>query len=192
MLSMTGWMIALMASVCAILLAAGANRPDLHMIACGVIGLLITLHAIRERANLIDAGAAKNKIAASTARNLGLVWCWGALGILATYTLILEQRWPEWWQFFLGFALAGVGSLAFANTVARDEEKGRVDESILQIGRYLVWAQVIAVAAALVSMFFDGKFPRAASYPDWMGCNIFFFGGLALIAISINALRISR
>jgi hypothetical protein len=45
------------------------------------------------------------------------------------------------------------------------------------------------MAAGLVSLFVEGKFPRDIAHADWAGCNIFFFGALAIAAISLDALR---
>ena len=106
--------------------------------------------------------------------------------------MALEQRWPEWWHFFLGFAIAAVASIVFSNMLDRDAEAGRVDDSIIKIGRALVMVQLIGVIIAVITMFIDGKFPRDVSYPDWAGCNIFFFGAIAIAAISINALRSAK
>ncbi|MFN0217308.1 MAG: hypothetical protein ACKVP4_00685 [Hyphomicrobium sp.] len=190
--STLGWTAALAFALCAIILAAAATRPTLHLLTCGGVALALTLLAMRQNQSLVASGASKNLIAGSTARNMALVWAWGALGIFATYNLVLEGQWKEWWHFCLGFAIAAVGSLLFARTVERDEAKGVVDQSVVKVGRTLIIVQIVGVAAGLISMFVDGKFPRDIRYVDWAGCNIFFFGGLAILAISLNALRTSR
>lgn len=188
----TGWTLALVGSVLAIALIAAAGDATLHLAAAGLIALLLTVSAVRENWILASAGASKNVVAASTARNNGLIWAWGALAILLTYMVVLERRWPEWWQFFLGFGLFAVGSMAYASAMTRDEAAGRVDPAIQKVGRGLIIAQVAGVIAALISMFVDGKFPRDIRYPDWAGCNIFFFGGVAILIVSLNALRNAR
>lgn len=185
-------MIALTLSICAIILTAAVNNPLLHMAASGLVSLVFAGVAIREHNALTAASAPQSAIGSSTARHIGLVWAWGALGIFVTYAFILQERWPEWWHFFLGFAIAAAASIIFSNMLDRDTEAGRVDEAILKIGRALIIAQLIGVIVAVISMFVDGKFPRAASYPDWAGCNIFFFGAVAIAAISINALRSAK
>lgn len=192
MSSLTAWMIALTLSICAIILTAAVNNPLLHMAASGLVSLVFAGVAIREHNALTAASAPQSAIGSSTARHIGLVWAWGALGIFVTYAFILQERWPEWWHFFLGFAIAAAASIIFSNMLDRDTEAGRVDEAILKIGRALIIAQLIGVIVAVISMFVDGKFPRAASYPDWAGCNIFFFGAVAIAAISINALRSAK
>ncbi len=190
--SLTGWMIALTVSLCAIILSAAANLPLLHMTASGIVSLGFALMAVREHSALAAAGASKNALGSSTARHIGLVWAWGALGLLVTYLLILEERWPEWWQFFMGFAFAAVASLVFSNMLDRDDAAGKVDDSVMKVGRGLVLLQLAGVLIALISLFVDGKFPRAVTYADWAGCNIFFFGALAIAAISANALFATR
>ena len=50
----------------------------------------------------------------------------------------------------------------------------------------------LVLVPSLTDMLADGKFPRAAANPDWAACNIFFFGGLAIAAISLNALLSAR
>lgn len=192
MSSLTAWMIALTLSVCAIIITAAASLPFAHMAMSGIVSLVFALVAIRDHNTLTNGGASKSVIGSSTARHTGLVWAWGAIGILVTYTFILEDRWPEWWQFFLGFLVAAAASLMFASMLDRDATEGKVDKSVMKIGRTLVMVQFVAVMGALISMFIDGKFPRDMTHADWAGCNIFFFGGVAIAAISLNALLHSR
>ncbi len=192
MISLIGWMFALTASVCAIVLTAAAGNTNGHLAMCAMIALALIATAYIENQKLIAAGEPKSVVAASTARYCGLVWAWGALGIAVTYGVTLQDRWPEWWQFFLGFAAAAVASIWFANQLSRDAAAGRSDDALLKMGRTLTIAQIVGVIAALITMFIEGKFPRASSYADWAGCNIFVFGGLAIIAISLNALRAPR
>lgn len=192
MTSLTAWMIALTLSICAIILTAAMNDATLHMIASGAVSVVFALTAIREHNALRAAGASKSEIGASTARNTGLVWAWGAVGIFVTYAFIMPQRWPEWWHFFLGFAIAAVASIVFSNMLQRDTDAGRVDEPVMKVGRALVMVQLGGVIAGVISLFIDGKFPRAVTYPDWAGCNIFFFGALAIAAISLNALSTAK
>lgn len=192
MSSMTAWLIALAISICVVILAAGLGRNDVHMLAAGLVSVAFALTAIRENKKLQDQSASASAIGSATARNLGLVWAWGALAILVTYLFVLERHWPEWWQFFAGFALAAAASVVFSNMLDRDARTGKVDAGILKVGRTLIAIQLAGVIAALVSMFVDGKFPRPVTYADWAGCNIFFFGALAVIAISIDALRTQK
>lgn len=192
MTHLTTWMITLTLALSALILAVGASSPALLMAASGAINLVFVYLAVREHAALMRAGANRSEIGSSTARHVGLVWAWGGLGILATYSLLLQQRWPEWKQFVLGFVIAGAASLLFALMLSKDAKAGKEDVSMLKFGRLLLLAQVVGMAAALISLFVDGKFPRDVTYPDWAACNIFFFGALGIAAISLNALLTTR
>ncbi len=189
MLSMTGWLFSLVAAIFATILATAANQPSLQMAAVVAVCVAISLIALRDHQKLTETGAPTSAIASSTARYLGLVWAWAALTLLITYLFIVDKHWPEWWQFFIGFSFASVASLAFSVLLDRDRAAGRDDATLVKAGRVLVQAQLIGMVAGIVSLFVDNKFPRAATHPDWAGCNIFFFGPLSISAISLDALR---
>ena len=192
MSSLTAWMINLTLSLCAIILTAGANSPTLHMAASGAVSLVFALLAVREHSALMASGASKSVVGAATARYCGLIWAWGALGILVTYEFILDRQWPEWIQYFLGFMLAAAGCLFFANMLAKDSASGKHDASVLSLGRMLVIAQFVGMMVAAISMLIDGKFSRGIDNPDWAAMNIFFFGALSIAAVSLNSLLSSR
>jgi hypothetical protein len=192
MSSLLAWMVALTLSILAIIFTAALNSPVAHMMASGLVSTALALTAIREHNQLRAAGASRSEIGSSTARNTGLIWAWGALGLCITYALILENHFPEWWHFGLGFALAAVASIVFSNMLDRDQVSGKVDKSVMSIGRVLVMLQLLGVTAGAIALLWDGKFPRAVSFPDWAACNIFFFGALAIGAISLNALLASK
>ncbi|MGO4682278.1 hypothetical protein [Hyphomicrobium sp. 2TAF46] len=189
MLSWTGWLFALAAAIFATILAAAANQPMLQMAAAAAVSLAIALLAIRDHGKLRNAGGPPSAVASSTARYLALLWGWAALTLLITYLFIIQQHWAEWWQFFLGFAFAAVASLGFSAMLDRDRAAGNTDLTLVKFGRVLLQAQLLGMVAGVVSLFVDGKFPRAETYADWAGCNIFFFGALAIAAISLDALR---
>lgn len=192
MSSLTAWMISLTLGLCAVIVTAGAGQPTLNLIATGLVSAAFASMAIRENRSLIAERAGKSAIAASTARYIGLVWTWGALALLVIYFLVFENRWPEWWQFFMSFATAAVGCIIFANMLGRDDAEGREDESIMKLGRLLIKLQLIGMAVGVISLVLDGKFPRSVTNSDWAACNIFFFGGIAVAAICANALAAPR
>src|SRR4029079_5049885 len=89
--------LAVSAAVCSRVLAAAAHQPPLHMAVAGVAGLALTFMALRDRQRLMFGRATTSAVASSTARHLGIVWAWAALAVAASYLLIIEARWPEWW-----------------------------------------------------------------------------------------------
>lgn len=188
MSSLAIWMLILTVSLSALVLSAAASMPMVHMALTGLVGLVIALIAIRENSTLVESGASKNEIAASTARYMGLVWTWGALGLFVTYNFILQ--WKEWWHFFLAFTVLAVLCIFLANSLSRDFEAGKQDDTMLTVGRYLTVAQLVGMMVTVAGLLIDGKMTRFLTprYTDWAANNIFFFGALALIAISFNAL----
>lgn len=192
MSSLTAWTISLMLGLCAAVLTAGAHQPFLNLLATGLVSTAFASFAIRENRSLVAEGANKTVVAASTARFIGLVWAWAALSILVIYAWVFDGQWKEWWQFFFSFATAAVGCIIFANMMQRDAADGKEDDAVMGVGRLLVKIQLVGIAVGVISLFVDGKFPRDADKIDWAACNIFFFGGVAIAAISANALSSSR
>jgi|GEM_PF-556773 len=152
--------------------------------------MAFALVAIRDNLALRRAGAAKSAIASSTARYMGIVWIWGALALAATYaTGVLV--WREWWHFLLAFAAVGALCLLFAALLAKDARSGREDATMLKLGRQLAIIQLAGMVIAVLGLLIDGKMTRFLNprYTDWAANNVFFFGALAIAAISANALR---
>lgn len=179
--------VALAVGLAANVYTAAMAASGLHMAVNAAVGLGIAALAYRDRRELIASGAVKSAVASSTARHMGYVWIWGALGFLAIYTSVLS--WHEWWHFCLGFAAIGALCLYFATSLRRDADSGKEDASLLQIARYLTIGQLVGMVVTIIGLILDDKMPRDVSKPDWAANNICFFGAVALALISINALR---
>jgi hypothetical protein len=192
MASMIIWFTLITVSLSAMIIAAGAGTPVLHMVMTAVISIGIALVAVFENSKLRSEGAAKSVIAASTARSMGFVYVWGALAIAVTYLYILQ--WHEWWHFLTAFAVAATLCLFYSNMLTRDAEAGRVDAPMLNLGRILTWVQLVGMGIAMIGMLIDGKLSRYHNpkHMDWAAQNIFFFGALALALISAYALWVGR
>lgn len=188
MSSLVIWMLILTVGISATILSAAANLPLVHMAMVGAISLAIALIAIRENRQLVASGASKGEIAASTARYMGLVWTWGAVGLFVTYNFILQ--WKEWWHFFIAFAVLAVLCLFVSNSMGRDQVAGKEDKTFMTIARYLTVAQLVGMMVTVIGLLIDGKMIRFLNprHQDWAANNIFFFGALALAAISYVAL----
>ncbi len=187
------WMMILTISVCAIILSAAIGDPPLLMFMTGAVSLGLALIAIRDYRNLESEGATRGQLSASTARHMGLIWAWGGLGLLVSYGLLLPKTWHEWPVFFGGFAAAAVACLIFAATLTRDEELGRKDDAMINLGRYLTIAQLLGMLATLIGICIDpDKRLLSDARPDWVANNIFVAGAIALTAVSAYALMRTR
>ena len=65
--------------------------------------------AVGEDSRLKEKWGQRRVIAAASARQMSLVWVWGAACLVIIYLTLLQ--WREWWDFFTAFAVAGVVSL---------------------------------------------------------------------------------
>jgi hypothetical protein len=186
------WMLILTAGTCGVILAAGSGLPLYYMAATATISLLIAAVGLRDILALERAGASRSAVSAATARSMGLVYTWGALALFVTYFFILPQ-WHEWPVFFGAFALVAVISLFFAATLSKDVERGNDDPTLLKIGRALTWVQFAGTLAAIVGLLIDPdkQFLNVAR-KDWAAQTVFFFGAIALAAISAGALFLTR
>lgn len=155
--------------------------------AAGIVNLTLAAVGIATRRSLSRGGASRSAIESATARTMGLIWLWGAVALVLVYTLILS--WREWPHFSAAFAGAGVLSLGFSALLAKDAAKGRDDETMLRLGRYLCIGQLAGMAATLIGLVIDpDKEILYATDADWAGNGLFLFGALALALISAHAL----
>lgn len=194
---MIAWVTIMGLSIALLAVSAGARGPEprmalVHMAIAAIVSIVLAYLAIRDTQKLIDSNARRSVIAASTARFMGMVWTWGALGLLITYaTGILS--WREWWQFFIAFFVAAGLCLFFSATLQKDADAGKDDETMLSLGRYLAIGQLVGMLIVMVGLVIDGKMQRYINprigWEDWAANNIFFFGAFALAAISLFAIR---
>jgi hypothetical protein len=193
MTSQISWMIILTVSVCAIILSAALGEPIILMFMTGAVSLGLALVAIRAHRHLEADGASRGVLSATIARHMGLIWAWGCLGLLICYGLLLPKTWHEWPVFFGGFAAAAVACLVYASALARDEQLGRKDDAMINLGRYLTIAQLLGMLATLIGICIDpDKRLLSDVRPDWVANNIFVAGAVALTAVSAYALMRDR
>ena len=159
------------------------------MTVCALVAITMIGAALAEVRNLKADGASDAVIASANARFMSFVWIWGALSLLVTYNFALS--WREWPPFFLAFVAAAGVCLFFAATLKEDDKRGTYDGTMKKLGRYLTLAQVIGMGITMAGLLIDGKMTRFLNprHTDWAANNIFFFGGLALFVIGLNALK---
>lgn len=180
-------LIVLVVGLCATALMAAHGGPAGLIAATAIVGLVWAGLAIRERSQLRAGAASRSKVAAVTARSMGFVWLWGALGLAITYLFILH--WHEWWQFALAFGFAGTLSLALSALLERDAAAGRDDAALLKLARYLAFGQLAGMAGAVIGLIIDPD--KELLWPnegDWAANIIFLGGALTLAAITLHAL----
>lgn len=182
------WLAILALTVAAVLAATGFGDLNLHLAIAALCALIFAVIGVRENSQLTAAGASQHAIGASSARNMGLVWIWGA-AILALSYLFLIPPWREWLHFFGAFAVVGVLCLLFAAALERDANTNSDDQTMLKLGRILTIGQVVGMVAMLIGLGIDpDKSILTKVRLDWAANIVFVFGGLALFVISAHAL----
>jgi hypothetical protein len=177
----------LTASLIATIMISAEERPGLLIVASVIAAVVWVLLAMRDRQSLAASGASPSRIAAATARYMGIVWLWGAVSLFVVYVFILT--WHEWWQFFAAFAVVGALCLGYASLLERDAKAGRDDETMLALGRYMAIGQLVGMVVTVIGLGIDPD--KEFYWPadgDWAGNIIFLFGALALLVITAHAL----
>ena len=192
------WVTSIAVSVALLVIAAAMKSANpqmayVHMAIAAVMAIVFALVAIRETRQLAEAGGSRPAVAAQTARFMGYVWAWGALGLLISYGSGVVS-WHEWLTFFMAFAILAAASIFFSMMLKRDAEAGKEDETLLKLGRYLAWGQLFGMIVVVAGLIIDGKMTRflVPRHGDWAANNIFFFGAVALGAISAYALKFGK
>lgn len=189
--SVVGLTLVLGLALAAVVYAASASEPLALLAAAAIANLLLVAVGTSERRSLGAAGAAKSLIESRTARNMGLIWLWGAAALVLVYTTVMS--WREWTHFSAAFVGAGLLCLGFSALLAKDARQGREDATLLRLGRYFAVAQLAGMVATLIGLAVDpDKEILYATDNDWAGNGIFLFGALALALVSAHALIDAR
>ncbi len=188
------WLVFLIISLSAIVLVAWRKDPHLHAIVASIIGFVWAGLGIAQNWSTRNAGANEFRVASETAQQMGFVWGWGAAALFLTYAFVIQ--WKEWITFVSAAAVVAVVCLAFSAILRRDGEKDSSDKTMLNLAWYLTVGQLVGMLAAVIGLVVDGKIPAQLkthqAWQDWAANNIFFFGALALVGISANALYSMR
>jgi hypothetical protein len=195
---MAFWMLGIAVSVAGMVLAAasrstGVQAAYAHLVIAAGVSILFALKAIQDTRELAARGQSRSAVAASSARYMGLIWAWGALGLFVTYGLGVLS-WREWQSFFMAFVVAAGLCLFFSATLNKDATAGKDDPTMLKLAYYLAIVQLVGMGATMLGLIIDGKMTRFLNprFTDWAANNIFFFGALALTAVSAYAIKAHR
>ena len=170
--------------------ADGIHMAYAHMGMAALMAIGFAAKFFQANNDLRAARASQSAIAANTSRYVGYVWAWGAACLLTVYpTGILV--WREWLHFSLATVILAAASLVFASMLQRDADKGRDDPAFLKLAHGLAIILLVGMIAAIVGFLIDGKMLRFQNprFTDWAANNVFFFGAVALAAITAYALK---
>ena len=132
------------------------------------------------------------RAAARYALLIAMIYLWGSVALLVSYYLT-DLSWYHAYQYAIYLAIPGLISLyvfrrhlrpAAAEAIVRD----------LDTGRWLAWAQLVAMLGVLVYMWFSREVAMgfAGENANWAAVSIMLAGAVALALVSLAALRTDR
>ena len=113
-----------------------------------------------------------------------LVYAWGAIAMLAIYSLT-PLKWQHWWEYGTAMLLVACAILIYANALTAGPASLRSPRAI-DILMGLTLAQGIAVVLVILWIVLSGKVHTMRG--DW-AANEIFIGGSAMLAM-VSAISI--
>jgi hypothetical protein len=113
-----------------------------------------------------------------------IVYAWGAVAILAVYSLS-GLRWQHWWQYGAAMALVAIAVFIYAHLLTAEQATYRHPKALSAL-MWLTVAQGLAVAGVVIYLITSGKLftPRG----DWAANYIFATGSITLAVLSLVAI----
>ena len=177
-------LLAFVVSIMVAVLAAGRGSGLTLALAVALFALQMLFVALRLNAPFWGSkppateAPATVTCAQSNAVLAALVYAWGAIAMLAIYSLT-ALSWRHWWQYGAAMLLIAGAICLYAYVLTAGRESYRSARA-LKVLAGLTTAQGIAVVVAILWLLLSGKIytPRG----DW-AANEIFIGGAAMLAI---------
>lgn len=173
-------------SIVIAIFAATRHSEVTFALAATLFALQVLLVMLRLNVPLWQAGAGGGD-AEWAWHNSGLTaitFAWGAAVMLTAYPFG-GLVWRHWWQYGLGMALLGAGTLLTARYLIGPNAPHRSGKPLLQLMR-MTMVLMAAVIAALIYLVASGKL--ATPKDDWAANVVFIAGGVTVLLISISSL----
>ncbi len=172
-----------------------ADRADqaMHIATCAAV-LAVTAVAgyLLRHAEPAPGLDAARRMAIRFSLLIGLVYLWGAVAILVSYYLT-GLSWYHAWQYPIYLAIPGLISLYVAKRHRRPASSAEIARD-LDIGRWMAWAQLVAMGGVLVYMWFSREVAMgfAGENANWPAVDVMLAGTLALAILSLLAIMTDR
>jgi len=183
-------LLALVVSIMIAVLAAGRGSGWTLALAVALFAVQMLLVALR--INLpywggnppAEEAPAPVVCAQSNAVLAALVYAWGAVAMLAIYSLT-PLKWQHWWEYGAAMLVIACAILIYANALTTGPARLRSPRAI-DILMGLTLAQGVAVVVAILWILLSGKVHTLRG--DW-AANEIFLGGAAMLAM-VSAISI--
>ncbi len=168
----------------------GVHMAYAHMGIAAIVAIGFAATFFRSNTALRETGARPSAVAAMTSRYVSYVWTWAALCLLTTYAFGIAV-WREWVLFTVACSIVAGLSMVFASILQRDADEGREDPTLLKLANVMAIVLLVGMVATIIGLLVDGKMVRMFTprFGDWPANNVFFFGAIAMAAITGFALK---
>jgi hypothetical protein len=177
-------LLALVVSIMIAVLAAGRGSGWTLALAVALFAIQMLFVALRVNAPFWGSSPPATEAPATVTCAQGnavlaaLVYAWGAIAMLAVYSLT-ALKWQHWWEYGAAMLLIASAIFLYANVLAAGRES-YCRPRALEVLMGLTAAQGLAVVVAICWIVLSGKIytPRG----DW-AANEIFIGGAAMLAM---------
>lgn len=172
--------VALIASVTAMVYAAGNGDKDTTALATAAFVLLVLFTAAVFNIPCLLRGRQNTptEVASTLRRNARLavlVYCWGAAALFAVYSLT-ELSWQHAWQYAVGMLVIAGGILAYIVSLKKDQQP-RLSLTVIH---------GLAATGGLTFLIGAGKMQTVRA--DWAANEVFLWGGISIVVLCLFSL----
>lgn len=173
----------MLATIAAMVYGASTDSRALTAVAAAFFAASIVTAAVRVNAASLRAAMIESDpnsarhLHRRNARLAALVYAWGAGALLSIYS-VSGLTWRHGWQYGLAMALVAAAILAHVHLM--DPAKGAKLPPV-----WLTLLHGAAAACGIVILVGAGKLETLKR--DWAANDVFLFGGLAILSLSIIA-----
>jgi hypothetical protein len=185
-------LLALVMSVIVGVLAVGRNSGLTLALAAGLFALQMLFALLRTNAPYWGPQADEHGGAVICVRRntvlAAIVYAWGAVAILAIYSLS-GLRWQHWWQYGAAMALVAVAVFLYAHLLTAERGPYRTPKALSAL-MGLTILQGLAVTGVVIYLLDSGKLFTLRG--DWAANYIFATGSVTLALLSLVAILTYR
>ncbi|MGI9404340.1 MAG: hypothetical protein ACR2OF_07535 [Hyphomicrobium sp.] len=177
-------LMALMVSVLVMVFAAGRDTRTIFALAAVLFAAQMIFVMLRINGPLLRNGPVQVEegiVVTSILSNsvlAGLVYAWGAIAMLAIYSLS-GLSWRHGWQYGAAMGLVAIGIFVYTGLLNANDSRLRSPRALTAVTG-LGALQGLGMIAAMAYLLLSGKLATPKS--DW-AANIIFFAGSATLAV---------
>ncbi len=173
MIAMMIWVLALAGGIAGVALTAALEAKTSHMAATAFITLGIVAAAVNDHRSSSENGTSPYRLAALSARYIGLLWAWSGISSFVVYSFVLE--WSNWGPTVFAMFTGAVMYL-FVGLVLDREARAPVPDTKAPVLLAFLNKCQFALAATLFGILFAMQqhpiFGAQEGGADWVAVNL--------------------